>query len=60
MKKLVVLATAVLGGTTAFAHESSTPHVHPHGFELIALGLLVGAGVLGAVKLGWIRIRKDQ
>ena len=57
-KALALIAFSGLG--TAMAHDGTVAHVHPHGLVVLAIGLAIGVGVFGAVKLGMVAIKKDK
>lgn len=59
---LAIPAVAVMLATGAFAHDTGTPHVHPHGAEaliLLAVAAIAGFAVLKSGILNTILRRND-
>jgi hypothetical protein len=59
MKRLGLICFASLAATTAFAHTSAVPHVHPHEVSILPdlsamflAALVIACGVLAHRKMG--------
>lgn len=58
MKTLIALL-ALSVSSAAFAHDSTVPHIHPHGFSVLPdLGALAIAALLVAVAVVLITYRR--
>ena len=60
MKRLLIVASAVLTAGAAFAHTSLVPHEHPHHSSMLpdALALMTAALMVGAGVIAYRRFRK--
>ena len=60
MKRLLIVASAVLNAGVAFAHTSLVPHEHPHHSSMLpdALALMTAALMVGAGVIAYRRFRK--
>jgi len=52
MRVLSLVSAGMLVPALAFAHETGVPHVHPHGADVLIMGLALVALAIGGYKVG--------